>query len=497
MKKHLLWLGLTLWIAGIVAWLITSNLSPVSLALIFSGIALIISRFAVKAKGFWSRRSTQTGTNALIATLAVLAIMALINFVAVRHGVPLDLTENKLFTLSPQTQEIVENLSEPLQIWVFQREPNKSDRQLLDNYSRYSANFQYQFVDPDVDIGKAQAFGITTEEAAYLEYGEKRQLVQTLNRGESLSEIQLTNAILQIQQDGPLNVYFLQGHGEIPLEGTERSLSEAVTSLEQQGYTVAPLNLATVGQIPENTNAVIVPGPERPLFPEEVEVLQQYLEGGGGLLLMVDPKINSGLAPLLSEWGVELDERIAIDESALSSLPPRNPLEILVNSYGNHPITQDFANGYSLYPFTRPLQIQEVEGIEAVELILSNEFTWAKQNLESQELQFNPEEDIRGPLYFGIALESEQGRMVVFGSSIFATNGLFSQPQLLNGDMFLNAINWLGSSDGPVLSIRPKEQQNRRINLTPIQGAILSWLALRIVPLLGFITAAIAWYRRR
>ncbi len=76
--------------------------------------------------------------------------MALINFVAVRHGVPLDLTENKLFTLSPQTQEIVENLRSPLRLWIFQREPNQSAPQLLENYSRYSANFQYQFIDPDV-----------------------------------------------------------------------------------------------------------------------------------------------------------------------------------------------------------------------------------------------------------------------------------------------------------------------------------------------------------
>ncbi len=54
MKKHLFWPGLALWIAGIVVWLITGNLSPVSLALIFGGIALIISRFASKAEGFWS-----------------------------------------------------------------------------------------------------------------------------------------------------------------------------------------------------------------------------------------------------------------------------------------------------------------------------------------------------------------------------------------------------------------------------------------------------------
>ncbi len=506
--KYLYWPGLVCGIAGIVIWLITGKLSLLPIGLILTGVVFIIAWFVIVgngAKEFWSRRSAQAGTNALVSTLAMLAIMALINFLAVRYTLRLDLTENQLFTLSPETQAMVSNLPEPLQVWMFQREPNKGDRQLLANYSGYSDNFQYQFVDPDIDIGKAQKFGITTEEAVYLEYGGKRQLLQVLNRGESLSEIKLTNAIEQIQRSQSLYLYVLQGHGEVPLLAQEGSLSEAVQALEGKGYTVAALNLAQQGEIPENANAAIVPAPQRPLFPEEVEALQQYVEGGGGLLLMIDPETNSGLEPLLSQWGIKLDERIAIDRSAINSLPPRSPLAPLVNTYGNHPITENFGRDYSLYPFSRPLQLEAVAGIEAAELIISNDVTWGEKNIESQELQFNPEEDLPGPLYFGFALtnntsreENEaEGRMVVFGGSAFATNGLFNQPQLLNGDMLLNAINWLVKSDRPILSIRPKEQENRRINLTPFLGGVLWWSALRIVPLLGLIAAFIAWSKRR
>jgi ABC-type uncharacterized transport system involved in gliding motility auxiliary subunit len=48
-----------------------------------------------------------------------------------------------------------------------------------------------------------------------------------------------------------------------------------------------------------------------------------------------------------------------------------------------------------------------------------------------------------------------------------------------------------------VLSIRPKEQKKRRINLTAGQAKTVGWLALAIVPFMGFAIAAIIWWLRR
>ncbi len=81
--KYLYWPGLVCGIAGIVIWLITGKLSLLPIGLILTGVVFIISWFVMVgngAKEFWSRRSAQAGTNALVSTLAMLAIMALINF---------------------------------------------------------------------------------------------------------------------------------------------------------------------------------------------------------------------------------------------------------------------------------------------------------------------------------------------------------------------------------------------------------------------------------
>jgi ABC-type uncharacterized transport system involved in gliding motility auxiliary subunit len=91
--------------------------------------------------------------------------------------------------------------------------------------------------------------------------------------------------------------------------------------------------------------------------------------------------------------------------------------------------------------------------------------------------------------------QKAESRLVVYGNSNFATNGWFEQQ--LNSDVFLNSVSWLSKRDEQALSIRPKEQRNRRINLTAVPAGLLGWTALAIVPLIGLTTAGFIWWRRR
>ncbi len=564
MRKYLKYLflpGLILAIAGLVAGLVSEIWSPLAVGLLVAGSVILLGWLGFllsSTKGFWQRRSTQVGTNALVATLAVLVILALINFLATRYSLRVDLTESQLFTLSPQSQQIVKNLQQPLKVWVFDRTPNPADQELLDNYRRQGDNFEFEFVDPQIKVGLAEKFNVQSLGDVYVAYGDKKQLVQTVSQIERLSEVKLTNTIEKIQRDSQ-NIYFLQGHGEPTLQASEGGLSQAVSTLEDKGYTVEPLNLAQRSEVPDDATAIVVAGPKRALFEGEVKALQDYLDAGGRLLLMLDPNANSGLEPLLKDWGVELDERIIIDASGTGILLGFGAATPLVTSYGNHPITKDFGNGISVYPRSRPIGTIEVEGVEAAALLVTDEKTWAESKLGS-EVDFDPARDIEGPLDLGVALtrsesktksesESEQAtaespkpspsptsdpseeneneaevaessellsppspevaensqekdkqekpesRLVVFGNSTFATNGWFGRQ--LNGDVFLNSVNWLAGNDEQTLSIRPKEPKNRRINLTPGQAGIIGWTALLIMPLFGLIAAGIAWWRRR
>lgn len=543
--------GLILVIAGLVASLFSKTWSPLYVGLLIGGGVLLLVWLIyifISAQGFWQRRSTQAGTNAVISTLSLVAILGLINFLVVRYSTPIDLTENQLFTLSTQSQEIVEKLQQPVKVIIFDRQPNSTDKDLLNNYRRYSEKFEYEFIDPDLKPGIAKEFNVKSLGDVYLQSGTKKQLVQSLSsldRREPLSEIKLTNAIEKIQRDRLQTIYFLQGHGEHPLDSAEKGMSEADSSLKEKGYRVEPLNLAQSSAIPEDADVIVVAGPKRQLFPQEVEALKTYSASGGNLLLLIDPETNSGLEPLLQDWGVKLDNRLIIDASGSGRLAGLGPTTPIIINYGDHPIVKDFANGVSLYPLARRVETVNTANIEAFPILITGEQMWAESDLNAAEIKFDKDQDIAGPFDLGVALTRKitekntssnsqaspsptpsvetspspqktpevsvspspspspsdsnsaktQSRLVVVGNSTFATNSWFGQQ--LNGDVFLNSVQWLASSDTEPLAIRPREAKNRRLNLNPLQAELLSWMSLVFVPLLGLGLAGITWWKRR
>ncbi len=542
--KFIFWLGPFLVTAGLTVGLISGFRGVVPLVLLIPGVALVAAWIIIEgSRNNWlGQRSTQAGTNALLATLAVLAMLGLINFIGARYHLRTDLTETQLFSLAPQSRQLVGNLKQPVKIWIFDVNQNSVDRDLLDNYRRQSSKFEYEYVDPQAKPGLAKQFGIKEAGEVYLETNQQRKLVQVVNQSERLSEIRLTNRLQQITSGTSVKAYFLQGHGESQLTAGENSISQAAKALNDKSFTTEPLNLAQTSEVPTDANVIVVAGPKRALFDTEVKALQNYLNRGGNALLMIDPDTDPKLEPLLNEWGVKLDTRLAVDVAGSEALGPAVPI---VTEYGKHPITKDFGNGISFYRLARPVDTTPINNIQATPLLLTRPYpsTWAESDQKSEKLEFNEGKDRKGPLTLGVALTkkfsatpsptptttptatptptptltqtvsptatptpnpttpsvttptSGESRLVVIGNSDFTTDGLFQQQ--LNGDVFLNSVSWLSQQDQQALSIRPKEQKNRRVNLSVAQTLLLRWSALFILPFVGFVGAGLLWWQRR
>jgi len=572
MAKYLFLFGIIIVIVGVTAGYVAGDWTSIPLGLIATGGVILIISLFVGTRKFWQRRSTQENLNAFVATIAILVILGLLNFLGIRYEKDIDLTENNLYTLAPQSKQLVSDLQQPLTVWVFNDPPSQETERLLNNYQQQSEKFRFQFVDPQQNIGKAQEFSVESYGEVYIEYGDKTQFVQQVNDVEPISEVKLTSAIQTIQRDRVSFVYILQGHGEPPLDPVQGGLSQAVASLKQQGYQVQPFNFAEETNLPNLANSVLmIASPERELFPGEVDAIANYLAEGGSLLLLLDPDSNSGLDPILEMWGVQLDDRVIVDASGQGQVLGLGVSTTFITRYGDHPITNPFGNGISVYPLSRPVDAVEKAGITATPLAYTSEASWAESDTTQEQLEYNPERDRAGPLVISFALDREEdsasetteeepsdnseetnseeitsdsvnessnnpeetktdsdnletedqieettsdtvnesldnkektlpkpspeARIVVFGDSDFATNGLLVQQ--LNGDMFLNAVDWLANRDSSSLALRPKEETNRRINLSPQQAAILSRTAIGIVPLFGLILAIISWLRRR
>ncbi|MTJ50534.1 Gldg family protein [Dolichospermum sp. UHCC 0259] len=537
--KLVFWLGPFFLAAGLTIGLISEKWGIIPLSLTILGLVICSLWIIIQSQQskWWQKRSTQSGTNAFVATLSVLVILGLINFLGTRYHLRLDLTDSQLFTLSPQSRELVSNLPQTMKVWLFSKEQNLQDRELLDNYHRQSNQFKFEYVDPQLKRGIAEKFGVKDYGEdygeVYLEFQNKRQLVQIINKNERLSEIKLTNRLQQITSSTTAKVYFLQGHGEHPLSASKGAISQAMKALTDKNFTTSALNLAEQPQVPDDAAVIVVAGPKKELLTGEVIALQNYLNRGGNLLLMIDPNTDPKIDTILKDWGVRLDNRLAIDTSGANF--QRGPAYILVTEYGQHPITKDFGKNISVYPLTRPLEIDPVPGIESMALLKTKPYpnSWAESDQKSEKLEFNEGQDLKGPLTLGVALTrklsnaipttsptptstnspspiptnspspistnsqptAKESRLVVFGNSNFAADGLFEQQ--LNGDVFLNSVSWLSQQDQQLLSIRPKEPKNRRIVISTLQANLLRKAALFLLPLIGLGTGFVIWWKRR
>ncbi len=502
-------------VAGLTAGGVAGSWGAIPVGMIVAGVAiagvglLALGNTPSDQPEFWRRRSTEAGANALVSTLAVLAMLGLINFLGAKYVWRVDLTENQQFTLAPQTQELVRGLQQPVKVWVFDKQQNPQDRELLESYRRLGNQFSFEFVDPQAAPSLAKQLEVKNIGEVILERSpnqppnQRKQFVQAVNTQDRLSEVKLTNAIEQINSDRKSTVYFLQGHGERAIDGGQGAMDQAVKLLGEKNFVTKPLNLAESRKLPDDADVIVVAGPQKPLLAAEVTALKTYLDKGGNLLLLIDPtNPDPKLEPFLNEWGVSLDKRVAIDTSGGGKLVNLGPADALVSQFGNHPITKDLQGNLAFFSLARPLGIKEVTGVKASPLLFTNATSWAESDWKSQPLQYNPPADQQGPLVLGFALtrpvsteKTKESRLVVIGNSSFVANDLLEQ--VANGDVFFNSVRWLSQQEQSILAVRPKDAKNRRINLTMTQANLASWLALGILPLLAFGTAIAVWWKRR
>ncbi|MEO0852405.1 MAG: Gldg family protein, partial [Cyanobacteria bacterium J06648_11] len=269
--------------AGVVGWASGWSFLPIALGSL--GLAGWVGTHIPQIQQFFGLRSTQSNANILVAVAAVLAIAGVVNFIGARYTAEFDITETGIARLSPQTQMVVRDLQQPVKVVaVSSAPPAPSLRQQFERYQKLNpAQFSFEFVDPQKDPVRTRALNVTANNTLVVVAGDRQR--QLPFPSPLTFESELTPVLVQTLQTEESAVYFLEGHGELPLQSApdRPALGRAIAALEQEGYTTASLNLVENGDIPSDAAALAIVAPQRALFPAEVDVLQTYLNGGGRL----------------------------------------------------------------------------------------------------------------------------------------------------------------------------------------------------------------------
>ena len=539
------WIGVALVFIGVVARFTVPNNQPLWWWLLVSGVTLVIVHTLSQWREiavFLRRRQTRYGAVATSGILLGVGILVATNYILSRQNVRWDLTAAGQYSLSEQTRSVLESLEAPITVLVFAREeefPRYRDR--LGEYEYISPQVSIEYVDVDRNPVRARQYEVQSYGTIVFDYAGR------VERIVSDSEQELTNALIKAIEGEEQTVYFVQGHGERNPESSDRDGYSALTeALQRDNLSVETVILAQTTEIPDSATALVIAGPETDLLPGEAQLVRNYLESGGKLLLLLDPQETNDdpgqpmLMALAAEWGIEIGTDVVVDASGVGQLLGTDASVPVASSYPSHAITDEF-NLLTAFPLTRSVRplLGGINGRIAETFVETGAQSWAESDfdeLTSGEVTLEEESgDLPGPVSIAAAVsfiiddlpsgdnlpsaDSEgetssdgpssttsdmmteddiatpvEARLAVFGDSDFAANGAIGIQG--NSDLALNAINWLAQQDA-LIAIRPREPEDRRITLTADQQMRINLIALLIIPGIVLGTGVYTWWNRR
>ena len=454
---------------------------------------------------FLKARQTKYAAYAAIYVLVVIAIIATANVLANRYDKSYDTTANKRYSLSDQTVKIVKGLKQDATITYFDQPRGfRAAKDQLDLYSNLSPKVHVKYVDADKENMLAREAGIKNYGTAIVQIGANKQEAKGLN------EEGITGAFIRDLKNTTRTVCFVTGSGEHQIDDSSRNgFSQFKELLGKDEYVAKSINLLQKAEIPSDCTVLVVAGPSGDYQQPEVDAIKKFVEEGGRALFMLDPPLkvgrseiadNDALTGVLKNWGVTLDKDLILDMNPIGQLAGLGPQVALVTSYDSHPIVSEMKGTATGFPLSRSMDVKNGDKTTVQKLFGSSESSLATEKLNSPEVNPSDPKNRKGPLTIAAAgnyntgKENSQGRFVVIGSSAWAANSFLR----FNGnrDLALNAMNWL-SSDEDLISIRPKEPEDRRITLTRAQMSWVRTVSQFLLPLIVVFAGVSVWWRRR
>jgi ABC-type uncharacterized transport system involved in gliding motility auxiliary subunit len=454
---------------------------------------------------FLKARQTKYAAYATLYILVLVAIVSVANVLANRYNKSYDATSNKRYSLSDQTAKIVKGLKQDATITYFaQSREFQQGKDQLDQYAKLSPKVHIKYVDPDKEPNVAREAGIKNYGTTIVQIGAKKE------EAKSLTEEGITGAFIRDLKNTTRTVCFVAGSGEHQIEDTERSgYSRFKELLGKDDYTAKSISLLQKAEVPADCTVLVVGGPSGDYQQPEVDAIKKFVEDGGRALLMLDPPLkmgrseiadNDALSAVLRTWGVTLDKDLILDLNPIGQLAGLGPQVALVTVYNSHAIVNEMKGSATGFPLSRSLDIKSGGKTTVEKLFSSSDTSLATSKLDSPNIDPNDPKNKKGPLTIAAAgsyttgKENSQGRFVVIGSASWAANSFIN----FNGnrDLALNAMNWL-SSDEDLISIRPKDREDRRITMTRGQLNVVRITSQFVLPLIVIFAGVSVWWRRR
>ncbi len=432
----------------------------------------------------------------------LIGIIILVNIVASKFYLRGDMTEDNRYTLSNATEEIVQNLDQPVTITAYFSEEipaklRKTKRQFKDLLVEYvnvsDGKVNYQFIDPGKDK-KTQQKVIRKEGirpavvnvrkkdkreqqrvfmGAVIRKGDKKEVIPFVKPKMSTEYI-ISSKIRKLSAQKKPFIGFLQGHGEPSL----RKMKEVKSSLNVL-YKPEEVTLSDTATMLSKYNTLAIVAPKDSFPKSHLKQLDNFLKRGGNLLVAMNrvkgnfrrargKENTTGLETWLKEKGIEISPSFIVDANCgMVSVRQRQGFNAQIN-FPYLPIISNFKE----HPITKGLEAVSMEFASPMKYTGDSSLTYKPLTLTSKKtgiqkapLRFNirkswseddfPESKITvGGLLEGNIVGNRKSQMVVISDGDFAVN-LRKKQKKDNVNLFVNSLDYLANGSG-LMEIRTK-----------------------------------------
>jgi gliding-associated putative ABC transporter substrate-binding component GldG len=482
----------------------------------------------------------------LITTLLIVGIVLVVNFLSNEVHVRLDLTDDRQYTLSKATLDILENLEEPVTVKAYFSKdlpPNiaqtRSDFQdlLVEFNSRSNGMIAYEFINPNENEGSERLALESGIQPVMINVREKDQVKQqkaflgaTVNLGEkadvipfvqpgSAMEYALSTSIKRISVESKPVVGFVTGHGEPSL----MEMGQAMELLDVL-YTPQEVSLDSL-DVPATIRTLALIRPVDSIPEAHLQRLDAFLARGGQLLLALNRvngdlqrsygmMVSNGIEGWLAQKGVAVEPSFIIDAKCGAVTVQQQqgmfnfqtqvsfPYLPVVGRFADHPITKGLET--VLLQFASPVNFVGDSSKRFIPLIYTSERSASQMapfvfdiNKQWTEQDFPERNIIMGGI---VEDKGNGGRMIVFGDGDFPINGPREQARSLQPDnvsLVVNSIDWL-SDDTGLIDLRTKGATSRPLQqLEDATKTILKYVNFLLPILLVIIYGLMRMQRNR
>lgn len=442
------------------------------------------------------------------SVVVVLAVVVFMQVVAVRRPLRADLTPDRLYSLAPQTEQLLDALSTagpggeaaPVHLVAFYQslDGNRQHAQsLMQAFADRTPHVTYQFIDPDADPAAVRQYGVTVARSVVAESGDRRRLLLEPDEGP------LAGAIYRLATDTRPVIYWLLGHGEARIDLEEPGGATMFAGLlRDAGYAVRPLVLSGRVHLPSDADLLVWAGPKLDPAPADLAVLDRFLRQGGAMGCFFGPDTPAPVRAWTEAYNIIQNDDVVVAPSRGGALAGVDLRTVAVTEgYTDHAAVARLKAVTTVFPLVQTLRSKQavLEGVSGHPILFTGPDSWSESDPEfrySGLPSFDPPADRPGPSAFGAALRvtpadttagHQDGRLVVVGSSAFVTNsnlGLYG-----NRDLALSLVGWLAAEED-LLGIGSRRSSFQPLLLDDVTREWLGWVAVLAWP--AFI--GLAWF---